>query len=69
MEGVLAEAGGVGGVGEVAAVVGDVGVADGEEGVAFGELVAVEDDLSSSFGCGNPRSQGRGTGGTRFVCR
>ena len=35
-EGVLAEAGGVGGVGEPAAVVGDVGVADGEEGVALG---------------------------------
>ena len=42
---VLAEAGGVGGVGEPAAVVGDVGGADGEEGVALGELVAVEDDF------------------------
>ena len=45
---VLAEAGGVGGVGQPAAVVGDVGCADGEEGVALGELVAVEDDL---LGC------------------
>ena len=44
-QGVLAEAGGVCGVGEPAAVVGDVGVADGKEGVAFGKLVAVEDDL------------------------
>ncbi len=42
---VLAEAGGVGGVGQPAAVVGNVGGADGEEGVALGELVAVEDDL------------------------
>ena len=50
VEGVLAEAGGVGGVGEPAAVVGDVGVADGEEGVAFGELVAVEDDLLGGVG-------------------
>ena len=48
VEGVLAEAGGVDGVGEPAAVVGDVGGADGEEGVAFGELVAVEDDLFGS---------------------
>ena len=45
---VLAEAGGVGGVGQPAAVVGDVGVADGEEGVALGQLVAVQDHL---LGC------------------
>ena len=43
MQRVLAEAGGVGGVGQPAAVVGDVGVADGEEGVALGQLVAVEE--------------------------
>ena len=42
---VLAEAGGVGGVGEPAAVVGDVGFADGEEGVALGQFVAVENHL------------------------
>ena len=42
MQRVLAEAGGVGCVGEPTAVVGDVGVADGEEGVPLGELVAVE---------------------------
>src|SRR6185437_5132158 len=45
VEGVLAEAGSVDGVGEPAAVVGDVGSADGEESLAFGELVAVEDDV------------------------
>ena len=45
VEGVLAEAGGVYGVGEPAAVVCDVGGADGEEGETFGELIAVEDDL------------------------
>ena len=45
VERVLAEAGEVDGVGEPAAVVGDVGGADGEEGLAFGELVAVEDDF------------------------
>ena len=45
VQGVLAEAGGVSGVGEPAAVVGDVGCADGEKGVAFGQLVAVEDDF------------------------
>ena len=45
VERVLAEAGDVSGVGEPAAVVGDVGGADGEECLAFGELVAVEDDL------------------------
>ncbi len=45
VERVLAEAGGVYGVGEPASVVGDVGGADGEEGVALGELVAVEDDV------------------------
>ena len=47
-EGVLAEAGGVNGVGEPAAVVGDVGGAYGEEGEAFGELISVEDDLFRS---------------------
>ena len=52
VEGVLAEAGGVDGVGEPAAVVGYVGGADGEEGLAFGELVAVEDDLFGSVGVG-----------------
>ncbi len=41
----MAEAGGVYGVGEPAAVVGDVGGSDGEEGETFGELVAVEDDF------------------------
>jgi hypothetical protein len=38
---VLAEAGGVCGVGEKTAVVGNVGISDGEEGVALGEFVAV----------------------------
>ena len=42
---VLAEAGRVGGVGQPAAIAGDVGCADVEEGVALGQLVAVEDDL------------------------
>ncbi len=45
VEGVLAEAGEVSGIGEPTAVVGDVGGADGEECLAFGELVAVEDDF------------------------
>ena len=45
MQGVLAEAGDVDGVGQPAAVVGDVGGADGEESLTFGELVAVEDDF------------------------
>ena len=45
VEGVLAEAGEVDGVGEPAAIVGDVGGTDGEEGLAFGELVSVENDL------------------------
>ena len=45
VEGVLAEAGGVSGVGEPAAVVGDVGGADGEEGMALGKVIAVEDDV------------------------
>ena len=52
MEGVLAEAGEVDSVSEPAAVVGDVGGADGEEGLTFGELVAVEDDLFGSVGGG-----------------
>ena len=47
---VLSEAGGVCGVGEPAAIVGDVGVADGEEGVAFGHLVAVEYDFFGGVG-------------------
>ena len=51
VERVLAEAGGVGGVGEPAAVVGDVGGADGEEGVAFGQLVAVEEDFFERHPC------------------
>ena len=46
---VLAEAGGVHGVGQPAAIVGDVGGADCEEGKAFGELIAVEDDLLGSI--------------------
>lgn len=49
VEGVLAEAGGVGGVGEEVAVGADREGAEGHEGVAFGELVDVEDDL---FGLG-----------------
>ena len=42
---VLAEAGGVGGIGEPAGVVGNVGVADGKEWMPLGQLVAVEDYL------------------------
>ena len=50
MERVLAEAGGVGRVGEPAAVVADVEGADGEEGVALRELVAVEEDFFRRVG-------------------
>ena len=42
MKRVLAEAGGVGRIGEPAAIIHDVGVADGEEGVALGKLVPIE---------------------------
>ena len=45
MQRVLAEAGGVGGVGEQVAVGADGQGADGHEGLAFGEDVDVEDDL------------------------
>ena len=42
---VLAEAGGVSGVGKPAAIASNVGGADGEERVTLGQLIAVEDDL------------------------
>jgi hypothetical protein len=45
VERVLAEAGGVGRVGEPSRVVGDVGGADRKEGLALGEQVAVENDV------------------------
>ena len=45
VEGVLAEAGGVSGVGEEVAVGADGEGAEGHEGMAFGEDVDVEDDL------------------------
>src|SRR5579862_7840064 len=58
VEGVLAEAGGVSGVGEPASVFGDGGFSDGEKGVAFGELVAVEDDLFGPVAHGSERTVG-----------
>jgi hypothetical protein len=45
VERVLAEAGGIGGVGEQVAVGADGHAADGHEGVSLGEEVDVEDDL------------------------
>src|SRR5208283_2586278 len=51
LEGVLAEAGGVGGVGEEGIVVTDFKDAEAEERVAFGEDVEIEEDLFvESFG-------------------
>jgi hypothetical protein len=47
LEGVLAEAGGVGGIGKEMVVVGDVERAEAEEGMAFGEGIQVEEDLVS----------------------
>ena len=46
---VLAEARGVSGVGQPAAVVGDLGGADGEEGMPFGQDIAVEDHVLRPF--------------------
>ena len=46
---VLAETGVVDGVGEQVLVFGDVEAAERHEGMAFGELVAVEDDLFGSI--------------------
>ncbi len=44
-EGVLAEAGGVRGVGEEGIVVADFEDAEAEEGVAFGQEIQIEEDL------------------------
>jgi hypothetical protein len=46
---VLAEAGGVGRVGQPAAVVGNIGGADRKEGLALGQQVAVQNDLFRRF--------------------
>jgi hypothetical protein len=58
VEGVLAEARGVGCVGEPAAVVGDVGCADRKKRMALGKLIAVEEDLFGNVVAGDdsPRS-------------
>jgi hypothetical protein len=45
VEHVLAEARGVSGIGQPAAIVGDVGCADLEKRIAFGKVVAVEEDF------------------------
>jgi len=52
-EGVLAETGGVRGVGEKGIAVADFEDAEAEEGVAFGELIEIEEDLLvGSLDCG-----------------